>query len=441
MPSMRHSPPRSRGCYGRLIMRGPSLVDSDDEDGVMETSHGLFSQSQQNGTVVNDSAASENSVPHNGYIPNQQHRNRNYLPPMTFKNGNCKQKCVSCSRCVCVFILTNVFMSILLLVLGISASVGPGIYSLLFHEPPPAIDKSIKAFNIPNHIVSRRQDALDVAKVDMRKNNRNRGKRDTFSQIDDYAENHFPSYHELVGRDMIGPLKSYILSFWEPDIKVLDSSQNEPTARRVRRSVLRDHIRDKVSEFYDEQESVMNSDQNELSHKRFRRDVTPDHRIYGITQGYRKWKMQVVYLAEDKKEPNVFTKEKLQHIHEVETAIKEHEGFVKHCYISYYKWKKDKNLDRYKGCAPLNSLMTYFYPSTIGDHIVYDGLGRTLNPINKTLMLAMTQDTFFWYVDDKINATYKKSKLLRTEVQFGAPLEGNFMKCNLTKNAAYNKFN
>ena len=430
---MRHSPPRSRGCYGRLIMRGPSLIDSDDDEGVMETSHGLFSESQPNGANMDATAQGENSGSQNGYVPKQQQRNMNYLSPVTFTKGNKKEKFLSCSRCVCVFILTNVFMSILLLVVGIAASVGPGIYSLLFHEPTPAIDKSIKAFNIPNHIVSRRQDALEVAKADMRKNSRNRGKRDTSSQVDDNAlyhssENHFPSYHELVGRDMVGPLKSYLLSFTEPNIKVLDSSDKEPKARLVQRSVLRDHIKEKVSEFYDEQESILNSEQNEILHKRFRRGVPSDHRIYGITQGYRKWKMQVVYLAEEKIEPNVFTKEKLQHIHKVETAIKEHEGFVKHCYISYYKWKKDKNLDRYNGCAPLNSLMTYFYPSTVGDHIVYDGLGRTLNPIDKTLMLAMTQDTFFWYVDDKINATYKKSKLLRTEVQFGAPLEGNLLK-------------
>ena len=148
--------------------------------------------------------------------------------------------------------------------------------------------------------------------------------------------------------------------------------------------------------------------------------------IYGITQGFRTWKMQVVYLAVSGEEPNVFTADNIAHINKVETMVKDHPRFTEFCYKNYYKARTDPNLSKYNGCAPINSLMTYFYPSQDKTgKIHYDGLGKIQEPIDRTLRFAMTRDTFFWYVDDKISSAYKKSRLLRSEVQFGSPLAGN----------------
>ena len=54
----------------------------------------------------------------------------------------------------------------------------------------------------------------------------------------------------------------------------------------------------------------------------------------------------------------------------------------------------------------------------------YDGLGDALQNINKSLDFAMTKKSFFWFVDNHINATNKKSRLLRSEAHFGNPLPG-----------------
>ena len=77
------------------------------------------------------------------------------------------------------------------------------------------------------------------------------------------------------------------------------------------------------------------------------------------------------------------------------------------------------------GCVPLNSLLTYFYPSKNSDgKIIYDGMGKNLADVDSALKLAMNHETFYYYVDDKINKTFPRSHLMRSEVLFGAPLPG-----------------
>ena len=324
-----------------------------------------------------------------------------------------------------IFLLTNIFMSVLLLVIGIVLSLGPGLHSLLVLDPPPTIDKSLNAFNIPNHIVSRRQDALEVAKNPKLSS---RSKRDIFEHpnsdlVPDFSHVHVPSYHELLSRDIVEPVKSYFLKGNEPTIDIMDMSAKEPSVRRIRRSVLRENIKESVMRAYSEN-SAEEEETSDLILNREKRNVQRTNKIRGLTQAFRTWKMQLVYLAVSGSEPNVFTRDNIEHINQVETNIKDHPGFTDFCYINYMKWGMDRNLDRYQGCAPLNSLMTYFYPSLYNGKIQYDGLGQNQEPIDTTLRFAMTRDTFFWYVDDKINKTYQKSRLLRTEVQFGSPILG-----------------
>jgi hypothetical protein len=63
-------------------------------------------------------------------------------------------------------VVTNVFASVIIIVVVTAASVGSGLYAMFKVQPSPVIDLSIKAFGIPNHIVSQRQDAFDLAVQD-----------------------------------------------------------------------------------------------------------------------------------------------------------------------------------------------------------------------------------------------------------------------------------
>ena len=409
-------------------MRGAGLGDSDDEyESSLEPTSGFYGKRMK--TKVNNGHATQNG---NVSVSSQsQHTSEVSVSTPTSPVRETIANLKAVAKKVCIFMLTNVFISILLLLVGIGLSLGPGLHSLLVVEPAPTIDKSLNAFNIPNHIVSRRQDALAVAKNPPKR--RTRGRRDLQSEFDHPSSDslphsnqvYIPSYHELLGRDIIEPLKSYFLKGNEPMIDIMDMSSKEPEVRRIRRSVLKEHIRQSVMNAYadDPAEGV-----EDLYLNREKRDT---RKIHGLTQAFRTWKMQVVYLAVSGSEPNVFTEGNIDHINHVETMIKEQAGFTDFCYISYSKWNEDRNLVRYQGCAPINSLMTYFYPSLSNGKIYYDGLGKTQEPIDRTLNFAMTRDTFFWYVDDKINSTYKKSKLLRSEVQFGSPLAGNVFWCNV----------
>ena len=422
---MRHSPPRSRGCYGRLAPRGYSLGDSDDEyeSAMGAASSGLFSKRKSNctstSTVAADSQSSTTGVA--VVTPGTKHEAlKKYW-----------KSCKSVARKVCIVVLTNVIISLFMLVVGIGVSLGPGLHSLLVVEPRPSIDKSLNAFNIPNHIVSRRQDALEVAKKP--RSSSNRGKRDvgySGSYSDSVLEEdsnslHIPSYHELLSPDLIAPLRSFVLNWNEPKIDVVDTSSDEPKVRQVKRSTFKDVIRKSISRHYDNDDPAEDVDVDEAMGRRMKRSAG---KVYGVTQALRAWKLQIVYLATSKEEPNVFTEENIAHVNHVETLVRNHEGFTDFCFIAYYKRKLDPNLEAHQGCAPLNSLMTYFYPSRDpSGRVQYDGLGTIQEPIDRTLNFAMTKDTFFWYVDDKINSTYKKSRLLRTEVQFGTPLAGTSM--------------
>ena len=412
-------------------MRGAGLGDSDDEyESSLEPTSGFY------GKRIKAKASSGNSSTRKGNesVSLSSHQSRSIhtsdvsvstpRSPIAEQIAHCK----AVAKRVCVFMLTNVFMSITLLIIGIGLSLGPGLHSLLVVDPAPTIDKSLNAFNIPNHIVSRRQDALQVAKNPPK---RRRTRRDLDSEFEhpsseslpDSTQVYIPSYFELLGRDIVEPMKSYFLKGNEPLIDIMDMSSKEPRHRRIRRSVLKEHIKRNVMYAYADDPAEEEGEWiGDIHLNRGKRNAD---KIRGLTQAFRTWKMQVVYLAVSGSEPNVFTKENIEHINHVETMIKEQKGFTDFCYISYSKWSEDRNLDRYQGCAPINSLMTYFYPSLYNGKIQYDGLGKIQEPIDRTLSFAMTKDTFFWYVDDKINNTYRKSKLLRSEVQFGSPLAGN----------------
>jgi hypothetical protein len=103
----------------------------------------------------------------------------------------------------------------------------------------------------------------------------------------------------------------------------------------------------------------------------------------------------------------------------------EHEDFQNFCWKDYRKTAEDPTLLQYSGCAPLNSLLTYFYPSKDSrGNIHYDGLGDQIINIDSAVRKAMGHQSFYYFVGDMFNRTLKKGSLLHSEVYFGVPLKG-----------------
>ncbi|XP_060073732.1 protein dispatched homolog 3-like [Ylistrum balloti] len=173
-------------------------------------------------------------------------------------------------------------------------------------------------------------------------------------------------------------------------------------------------------------------------HKRSPRDGTHDL-IPGVSkrsasdsfsimahQYHAQWKMQVVFMAKGEEDDNIFTKERLEMIHDIEQKIIKHPNFYNFCFKDYFIARMDPAVRAQNSCAPLNSLMSFFYPS-LDDHNrpLFDGLGETLiRNISEGLRWAFTSDKSYYFVDPHVNKTFHKSRFLRTEVKFGTPLQG-----------------
>lgn len=270
--------------------------------------------------------------------------------------------CCAVTKSLLATVLANVVVSVVIILLTIALCMGLGAYALFYLEPKPFIDKSLESFQIPNHLATRKFDALQEAQKELKSlYNRQRSRR----QIDD--------------SDLDIAEKNNIFSAAD------DNSVSTDVDRHRRQT-----------------------------NQRF-------------TQTVNRWKIQIVYVAhgDSPDNDNIFTAERLAQIHQLEMSIMHDDDFQRHCYIDLSAAASDPNLDLIDDCAPLNSLLTYFYPSvTSNGHVHYDGLGTRQEPIDSALSLAMTSETFYWFVDDSISSTNRKSKLLRTEVHFGAPLEG-----------------
>ena len=166
--------------------------------------------------------------------------------------------------------------------------------------------------------------------------------------------------------------------------------------------------------------SEKEEDVEEVRVKRSNQIVTRD-----MNQVVKRWKMQVIYLAVGDDNPNVFTEERLKMIHKIEKDIVLHPRWKEFCLRDPRTANFDPAVRDHNSCAPLNSLLSYFFPSEDKrGQIFYDGFGENLGDIDSALHLAMNHESFYYFVDSKINKTYQKSHMMRTEVLFGAPLPG-----------------
>ena len=345
MPSVKNLVSYQSG-FGRLEMH---LLDDEDEADDVSVDNSSPRPERRMPVLKNHSAESGNQQ--------EQPKSAGNDAAAVYMSNYSKDIC----RRGCAVILTNIVISVVVILVVIATSLSLGWYSLMKLKPGPVIDKSIKAFNIPNHRASRMQDALDQAINDLRNAYRSqRGKRSVFNED--------PSQFE---------------------IQETDSRHDLFTGVNHR-------------------------------HKRSSAD-----RIPYSTLSRRRYKMTLVYLARGYGDHNIFTEQRLNDIHKIEMDIMGFKNFTDFCYINYPMAANDPNLRMYRDCAPLNSLLTYFYPSISPDRkIHYDSLGSQLDDINRTLTFAMTRESFFWYVDDAISATNRRSRLLRSEAHFGSPLPG-----------------
>lgn len=316
-------------------------------------------------------------------------------------------------------------VSVGLLVTTPAICAGLFYYSIFVLEPALVIDKSIHAFTIPNHPASLHYDAFKV------------------------ASQHNSSQHSILfGRCSNLFSHRHSRSILPESVRVNDAAQTvryglKKRTENVFKPVFQKSA-DILPQYLKESSQLFPSDISDDFHVVSKRSVPePDSfTISSHLQYHPQWRMQVVFVAEGENDKeNIFTKERLEIIHDIEQKIINHPNFMNFCLKDYSLASMDPAVKAQSSCAPLNSLMSFFYPSwdeQSKPH--FDGLGKTLvKNISESLRWAFTSQKSYYFVDDKVNKTFHKSQYLRTEVQFGTPLHG-FMSPYFDINKQSKKF-
>ena len=124
------------------------------------------------------------------------------------------------------------------------------------------------------------------------------------------------------------------------------------------------------------------------------------------------WMLDLFFVSKDG--GNILTENRIKQIHKIEQDVVKHKygdlGYEDFCHKS----------KPYERCDPLNSLLTYFYPSYDGTKWLYDGNGDQMRPINSTLAEAFQVDSSYWY--GEFNTDKSESKFLRSQLRIGVPI-------------------
>ncbi|XP_069775145.1 protein dispatched homolog 3 isoform X2 [Narcine bancroftii] len=297
------------------------------------------------------------------------------------------------------WIFTNPYCTALILIIGCTI---PTILTIVMfmHGSNLDIDISYNAFEIRNHVSSQHFDALTLA-LKSQFGSWGRNRRDlaeyTSATLEKLIVEELQKMHsnnsEVVTQGK--PLQKSSDTQWPDDNHLLQRDLlTHPTANgsyRARRT-------------------------RAVPHKDY-----PSTYINGDTQTHALWRMELVFLARGDDERNIFTKERLLTIHDIERKVMDHPRFREFCWKPH-EVLKDMPLGSYSYCSPPSSLMTYFFPTAQGGRIYYDGMGQKLADIHGSLQLAITHPEFYWFVDEGLTAENMKSTLLRSEILFGAPL-------------------
>ena len=234
----------------------------------------------------------------------------------------------------------STIVSVIILFLTTGASLALAGVSVFVVGPTPYFDKSLNAFQIPNHISTHRQMAFDLAKKDDFKNLPKRSADDSLDFLKYWDSEETNDVFNSLSRKT----NSEIEGFSEPNSNINSAKQTSDDV----------FIHDSGKQTREIREA-------ETIHSRHRRS-SPRYRSM-------RWRIQLVYMAEGGDE-NIFTKERLETIHKVEMDIMKHPNFTFFCSRNVRSFS-DAALAADTHCIPPNSLMTYFYPSEIDSKVLY----------------------------------------------------------------------
>ena len=259
-------------------------------------------------------------------------------------------------------IFNSTIVSVVLIVVTVAVSCVLGGVSVFLVKPSPYFDKSLDAFQVPNHESTTRLEAFDLAKQDIALSKiKKRSVDDVLFNDDDVMMK--PQYSKN-GNDAMNTNQDAIntldLNAEHIIPNLLGQSNNEKLFMKYKTNlnlppINNIHLMDHLNTGAPSEEGT--PPERAQSLHRQRRNV----RRYRTSS----WKLQMVYIAQGKDDLNIFTPERLSTIHDVEMSIMKHERFTDFCSRNPHSFG-DPSLREYKYCTPPNSLMTYFYPSRIG---------------------------------------------------------------------------
>eukprot|EP00794_Sanderia_malayensis_P015269 gene15269-16845_t len=170
-------------------------------------------------------------------------------------------------------------------------------------------------------------------------------------------------------------------------------------------------------------QSRAREEDNAKKQQRHTRDTNPE--VVLSSQFRQKWKLDIIYLAKD---GNVFTDDKLEYIHKIEKKLLKDEKFKDFCWKTKKAYNDAELRKNGHGCMPPNSLIDFFFRTNL-----FDGQGGKLSDIKITLDFLLTKLSTFWYVDESFGADNRKSKFMRSQVDFGIPLKGYTLEADSVK--------
>ncbi|XP_028393656.1 LOW QUALITY PROTEIN: protein dispatched homolog 3-like [Dendronephthya gigantea] len=148
-------------------------------------------------------------------------------------------------------------------------------------------------------------------------------------------------------------------------------------------------------------------------HKRLKRSTPSDLQIRPSGT------LDLVYVAKDG--DNIFTAERLQEIHNIETTLMTHANYDKHCLVLPPSMEKDKTLGKYGKCVPLKSLTRFFFGPE--NKFKFDETNDAKSWIDKTIHFLRSKEYFYSFVSNDYSKK-NVSKILRAQILFGKPVEG-----------------
>ncbi|XP_022085461.1 protein dispatched homolog 3-like [Acanthaster planci] len=296
-------------------------------------------------------------------------------------------------------IFNSTIISIVILILVSAASMTLAGVSVFVVGPTPYFDKSLNAFQIPNHISTRRQLAFEAAR------------KDDFHNLNKRSVDMFQTWH--AEDDFIFKSPLHQTRFDTEGLSGVIGVQNALPSKETSNSVVFQSVKTHSRDF--------------AATKRHRREIRKGQTNHGRSRRVanrprsQTWRMQLIYMAKGN-DKNIFTKERLQTIREVELTVMRHPRFTDFCSRNAASYR-DPALETFKYCSPPISLMSYFYPSVSNGKVVYDGMGDNLADINGTLALAQSKKgkKFYWFVDNHMISSSRRSTFLRSEFWFGVP--------------------